>query len=173
MNNAVSFTLHLLYPSWHTGCSAALGGLIDGHLPSVSLLEKGYPLFDLFLFFVCLFCFLFERERERGRGRERESQAGSTLSTEPYARLNVGLDLTTLGSRPEPKLRVRCSTNGATQAPLSPLWFVSNPHRADRQDFDIPFLAEGKANQGKKGIGNGPMPLALRTKWAGRLLWTP
>ena len=41
------------------------------------------------------------------REREKESQADSTLSME----LNAGLDLTTLRSGPEPKSRVRCSTD--------------------------------------------------------------
>ena len=47
-----------------------------------------------------------ERERERERERARASQAGFMLSTEP----NSGLDPTILGSCPEPKSRVGCST---------------------------------------------------------------
>lgn len=62
------------------------------------------------LFF--LFCFLFW-EGVECRGRERESYTGST----PNMELDVGLDLTTLRSWPEPKLRVRPLTNWATQAP--------------------------------------------------------
>ena len=54
-------------------------------------------------------------ERTEGEG-ERESSASSPLSKEP----EEGLDLTTLRSWPEPKSRVRCSTDWATQtdAPL-------------------------------------------------------
>ena len=51
-----------------------------------------------------------ESKHSQGRGRERrerESQAGSTPSTEP----DVGLDLTTMRSWPEPKSRVRHLTN--------------------------------------------------------------
>ena len=46
--------------------------------------------------------YLFERERESrqaGEAAEGEGEAGSPLSREP----DVGLDPTTLGSRPEPK----------------------------------------------------------------------
>jgi len=54
-----------------------------------------------------------EREKEREhkqegkREREGESQANSVLSTEP----SVGLNLMTLGSRPELKPRVGCLTD--------------------------------------------------------------
>ena len=47
------------------------------------------------------------------RERERESQARSMLSMEP----SVGLDPMALGSCPELKSRVGCSTNSATQVP--------------------------------------------------------
>ena len=64
------------------------------------------------------FIYLVEREREWGKGKgqrekERESQATSTLSAEP----DTGLNPTILRSQPEPKSRVGCSTNWATQAP--------------------------------------------------------
>ena len=63
-----------------------------------------------------------ETEREREREREREPQAGLKLSAEPDLGLNVGLnpglDPMTLGSWSEPKSRVRCSINWATQVPL-------------------------------------------------------
>ena len=52
----------------------------------------------------------------RGRaeiGGEREFSADSPLSTE----LDVGVDLMTLRSRPEPKPRVGCLTRGATRCP--------------------------------------------------------
>ena len=52
---------------------------------------------------------------------EGESQADSTLSVEPI----VGLDLMTLRSRPEPKSRVGCLTDLATQAP-HPKYFKQN-----------------------------------------------
>jgi len=67
------------------------------------------------LWFYCLFFFfflkicLFEREREQEGGRE--TQADSVLSTEP----NAGLSFITLRSQPEPKPRVRCLTDCATQ----------------------------------------------------------
>ena len=54
-----------------------------------------------------LFVYLFERQKERERvwwEDQREKQ--TVLNTEP----DVGLDLTTLRSWPEPKSRVRCST---------------------------------------------------------------
>ena len=48
-----------------------------------------------------------EKGRGREREKERESQAVSTLSAEPKA----GLDPTTLGSLPELKARIGCSTH--------------------------------------------------------------
>ena len=51
------------------------------------------------------------RGRERGIQRERESQVNSLLSTEH----DMGLDLMTLRSGPELKLRVGHLTNRATQ----------------------------------------------------------
>ena len=62
---------------------------------------------------ITFFFFFFLREQvsmSRGEGqreRERESQAGSVLSAES----DVGLDLMTLGSQPEPTSRVRHSIN--------------------------------------------------------------
>ena len=55
-----------------------------------------------------------DRERQRETERERESQVGSTLIMEP----NMGLNLTTVRSWPEPKSRVGHSTDWATQVPL-------------------------------------------------------
>lgn len=53
------------------------------------------------------------RKSEWGReGAERKGES-STLSTEP----DTGLGLKTLRSQPEPQLRVRGSTDGATQVP--------------------------------------------------------
>ena len=71
--------------------------------------------------------FSFERECVRGRDlaqgeRERESQAGSMLSAEP----NAGLDLTILGSSPEPKSSRtfnQLSHTGVTR--LFPFFFLS------------------------------------------------
>ena len=67
--------------------------------------EKGiFHLYsDSFFFLLNIYSFIGERENTSGRGREREreSQADSTLSTEP----SVGLDLVTLRSQPELKLR--------------------------------------------------------------------
>jgi len=54
-----------------------------------------------------------QRQGEKGE-RERETQADAVLSAEPDA----GLDLTTLRSGPEPKLRVGRLTDCATQVPL-------------------------------------------------------
>ena len=66
-----------------------------------------HPGIPNFSFFKDLFIYLRERESMSRRGeRETESQADSALSTEP----DVGLDLMTLRSRPEPKARVRCLT---------------------------------------------------------------
>ena len=52
----------------------------------------------LWIFFFLRFIYLFDREREKehkqGRGAEREGEAGSPLSREPYA----GLNLTTMRS---------------------------------------------------------------------------
>ena len=48
-----------------------------------------------------------KQKRERDGEAERESQADSIPGTEPDA----GLDLTTLRSQPEPKPRVRHSTD--------------------------------------------------------------
>ena len=50
---------------------------------------------------------------------ERESQADSTPSAEP----DVGLYLTTLRPRLEPKPRVECLTNYATQVPQDAVIF--------------------------------------------------
>ena len=57
--------------------------------------------------------------REGQREREREFYAGSIPSTE----CDVGLDLTTLRSRPELESRVRHLTDRATQVPLEILNF--------------------------------------------------
>ena len=58
-------------------------------------------------FFIIIF---WEIEDEWGRGRGRER----TPSVEP----DTGLELTTLGSWPEPNSRVRRSTDWATQVPI-------------------------------------------------------
>ena len=73
---------------------------------------------DFFIFFLSLFIlrenfiYLLDRGKVQVGGGaeregERESQAGSRLSREP----NAGLDSRTLGSWPEPKSRVRRSTD--------------------------------------------------------------
>ena len=56
--------------------------------------------------------------REVGRGREREEERESQVGSTPSTEHEEGLDFMTVRSRPEPKSRVGCSTNGATQAPL-------------------------------------------------------
>lgn len=58
------------------------------------------------------------------RERERASEADSPLSAEP----NMGLSRMILRSRLEPKPRVRCSTNLATQVPWKHLfiYFISH-----------------------------------------------
>ena len=67
---------------------------------------------ELLLFFLKN---LFIHLREAGEGqRERERGSRLPLSREPH----MGLDLTTLGSQPEPKPRVRRLTDRATQEPL-------------------------------------------------------
>ena len=65
--------------------------------------------------------FFVERERvhKQERGAERETQEGPMVSVEHDA----GLNPMTLGSWPKPKSRVERSTNWATQAPLSRLFF--------------------------------------------------
>ena len=72
-------------------------------------------LYDLYIIFK-IYLFIRERESrhewEGKREREKKSQADSVLSTEPEA----GLDLTTLRLGPEPKPRVKCSTDCAIQA---------------------------------------------------------
>ena len=55
-----------------------------------------------------------EKEQEGQKERERKSQAEFDLTTEP----DVGLNIMTLRSLPEPKPIVRCLTNCATQATL-------------------------------------------------------
>ena len=78
-----------------------------------------------FFFFFC-FCFVFrERESTSGgdgqRERKRESQAGFTPSMDP----NLGLNPTTPGSWPDPKLSLR-STNWAIQVPQgNVVWWLS------------------------------------------------
>ena len=69
-----------------------------------------------------------ERERERETDREREFQAESTPSVDP----NTGLDPTMVGSWPEPKPRVRYSTNWATQESLGNCFLppLSHLHKA-------------------------------------------
>ena len=53
-----------------------------------------------------------ERKRERERERESERERGRERQREKIlTRLHTGLDLTTLGSGPELKLRVGCSTD--------------------------------------------------------------
>lgn len=67
--------------------------------------------YETSFYFLNLFYFL--RKSEWGReGAERKGES-STLSTEP----DTGLGLKTLRSQPEPQLRVRGSTDGATQVP--------------------------------------------------------
>ena len=56
-----------------------------------------------------------EHKQEGQREKERESQADSTLSMEP----DVGLDLTTLRSGPEPRTSSGLLTSCATQVPQS------------------------------------------------------
>ena len=65
---------------------------------------------------VAIFKYLFIWEKAVGKGpeEERESQADSVLSMGH----NMGLDLTTPKSGPEPKPTVRYLTNWATQVPL-------------------------------------------------------
>ena len=57
-----------------------------------------------------------EKKREEAEGQgERESESVFIPSAQP----DMGLDFMTLRSRPEPKSRVRCLTDGATQVPLN------------------------------------------------------
>ena len=80
-----------------------------------------------------MFTYLFwERERERQSkcvrvsgskvgGRDREKERGERIPSRLCAvgaELHMGLNPTTLGSQPEPKSRVRCSTDWATQVLL-------------------------------------------------------
>ena len=69
--------------------------------------SNGWILYELYIV-------ILEHTRRRGTG-ERESQAGSTLSTEPDARL----DPLTLGSWPEPKSRVKTLAQ-LTESPRRP-----------------------------------------------------
>lgn len=62
------------------------------------LIARKGKLFYLFYYYT------FYRERDGEREREKKSQIESMPSVEP----TPGLDLSTLGSRPEPKTRVRC-----------------------------------------------------------------
>ena len=76
-------------------------------------------MYHLISFLKRIFIYLFLRERARaGKGQregERESQAGSVLSAQSPM---WGLMSHTVRSWPEPKSRVRCLTNWATQVPL-------------------------------------------------------
>ena len=70
----------------------------------------------------------FERDRDRDREIERESQAGSMLSVQS---LTWSLNSLTRRLWPEPKSRVRCLTNWATQMPyfsfsFQKILFLSN-----------------------------------------------
>lgn len=80
------------------------------------LFEREKLCFPFFLKdFIYLPIYLREREseracahhRERQGEKEKESHSDSLLCIEP----NVGLDLTTLRTQPEPKSRTRCSTD--------------------------------------------------------------
>ena len=80
-----------------------------------------YHLISIWNLFVYFFKFIFLRGwREAERNGEREPQAGSTLSVEP----NAGLELRTTRSQSEPISRVRHLTYGASQAPWN-LFFNS------------------------------------------------
>ena len=87
--------------------------------------------------------FLRERAHIHANGeeeqRERESQAGSTLSLQPY----TGLDPTTLGSWPEWKLRVRHSTDWATPAPLYTHFLLQFSQQPEGNILIIPFYRCG------------------------------
>ena len=85
-------------------------GIIDHVLKTVNKFKCCLP---INLIFLDLFFLFRKREREREWGAGRESQVDSLLSVE----LNTGLDLMTLRSLPEPKSRVRCSIDWATQVP--------------------------------------------------------
>ena len=77
-----------------------------------------FTAYILFLFFLSLFIY-FERASRVGaerKGGERQFQAGSTLSAQS---LMQGSSSQTTRSWPEPRSRVRCSTDWATQAPLT------------------------------------------------------
>ena len=79
---------------------------------------------DIFLFFLSLFIY-FEREggstwgKGRKRGREREFQEGPTLSVQNPV---WGSNSWTARSWPEPKSRVGCLTDWATQGPLQDIF---------------------------------------------------
>ena len=119
------------------------------HLPSndpfechiLSVIFKNVS--NIFFFYVYLFwereharahsCCLHVRgrgkgQRERERGRERESQAGSAVTVQ-------GSNSRTVRSWPEPKSRVGCFTDWATQVPPSILLF-------DRNNFFISQACE-------------------------------
>ena len=88
--------------------------------------------------FSLMFIYFWEREREREREKETERerrcpceqergrrwqlQAGTVLSVQT---LRWGSNSQTMRSWPEPKSRVRCLTDWATQAPLSNLSNIS------------------------------------------------
>ena len=70
----------------------------------------------LIIFFKFIFIY-FERERELGRGREREREnSKQALHCQPGAR-SKGSNSRTVRSWPEPKTRVGCFADWATQAP--------------------------------------------------------
>ena len=82
-----------------------------------------------------VYLLIFEGGREGQRERETESQADSTL---PAQSLMRSLISRTLGSPPEPKSRVRCSTDRATQAPST-----NSRKRVSEQVCTWPVLSAG------------------------------
>ena len=113
-----------LYRSIGCGLYAEYFCVYVGTLKHTSYIISPSSFLNLLGFFkkcIYLFC---EREREsvhahgpgrsRERGRERESQTGSSLSVQGPTR---GSNPQTVRSWPEPKPRVGCWTDWATQAP--------------------------------------------------------
>ena len=99
------------------------------------------------MYFFNVYLFQGEREEVQGEGQreERESEADSLLTEEPNAELN----LMALRSRPEPKARVRCLTNCATQCPYKDVflkyvyWFFFNDKNKTKKINNLDVITLG------------------------------
>ena len=105
---------------------------LEPFCPSVALKHNVNDNF----FFIYLF---WEKERKRGRerGGKRESQAGSTLSAQSPTR---GWNPWTMRSWPEPKSRVGCLANGATQEPQWQIFITVSGLGWPLQELEIDLL---------------------------------